>query len=48
MVPSEGEMEGKVTERLTLGAKFSGMTLDGSRPALLSEEMSVELAMFVA
>ena len=43
-LPSEGEMEEKVTFRLMLGVKFSGMIFDGRRLALFSEETSVSVA----
>lgn len=41
MLPSEGEMEGNLTPRMTDGVKDSGMIFEGSRFALLSEGMRV-------
>lgn len=43
-LPSEGEMEGKFTDMLTLGVKFAGMMLEGRRFALLSDSINVLVA----
>lgn len=36
-LPLEGDMDGNLTERLTLGVKLAGIILDGRRLALRSE-----------
>jgi hypothetical protein len=43
-LPHDGEMDGKFTERLTLGVKLAGMMLDGIRVALLSDSINVVVA----
>jgi hypothetical protein len=44
-LPSEGEMEGKVTESLTLGVKVVGIIVEGRRFALRSEARRVVVSM---
>jgi hypothetical protein len=44
-LPSEGDMEGKVMERLTVGVKVSGMILEGRRFAVLSDVIRLSVAM---